>query len=594
MTNKPNKINTLQRNKSSDQPATQADNKSQKSKPNPTKDFGSRSGGMAKETKIGFALILVLVCGFGFVLYKKLDKDPQLMAQFKARFGLSSKEKEEDVLVGKKSDDKSASTDDAPSKLLGDETQTATPISDSHIKTAAAQEDFSDAFGDEFSSNDSKGNSQRNNSFNQQQQTNVAQKEPFDSGIDDEFSNLDNNTASQNKNTAQQSADSFDEFNFDDEETTTVSSQPQSTQQEPTFDDDFAQQPEVASKPQNTVDQTMIADNESFDDNTFTSDADTKSQVAKTETDTWDDDFTTQSDPISSQTSTTQDDPLGDWEEPAVTSKTENVDDFLDNSNSFDDNVASKSQTQVEPSTANNDVDDFLEKQTFEPVETVTSKNKTSANDTEFDDIGFDDSFTDTRQQSSSTASTSQTQIRSNSDQLVSKTLPRGKTSPGFYVVQSGDNYWKISQKVYRSSRYYQALDYYNRKQIPNPLALKPGMKIRIPNATTLESTYPQLFKNKTVAGSTTSVRPSEKENFSKDSGYFRNSAGRPYYRVGSRDTLSEIAHRHLGRQSRWRQIYELNRKQVPDPKSLKIGTVLVLPVDATQVRVVKRSTTLR
>lgn len=547
---------------------------------------------MAKETKIGFALILVLVVGFGFVLYKKLDKDPQLMAQFKARFGLSSKEAEEEVLVGKNSDDKSASADDAPSKLLDDGTQTATPINDSHVQTAAAQEDFSDTFDDQFPEDNSKGNNQRNNSFDQKPQTNVAQNESLDSGLDDEFSQLDDNTGSQT--TAQQPADSFDEFNFDDEETTTVSSQPQSTQQEPNFDDDFAQQTEVASQPQNPVDESMIADNETFDDNTFVSEADTKTQIAESETETWDDDFATQSDPISSQASTTQDDPLGDWEEPAVTSKTENVDDFLDNSNTFDETVASKSQTQVEPSTSNNNVDDFMEQQTFEPVETVTSNNKRSRNETGFDDTSFDDSFANTRQQSSSTASTSQTQIRSSSDQLVSKTLPRGKTAPGFYVVQSGDNYWKISRKIYKSSRYYQALDYYNRKQIPNPLALKPGMKIRVPNATTLESAYPQLFKNKKVAGSTTSVRPSEKENFSKDTGYFRNSAGRPYYRVGSRDTLSGIAHRHLGRQSRWRQIYELNRKQVPDPKSLKIGTVLVLPGDASQVRVVKRSTTLR
>jgi nucleoid-associated protein YgaU len=67
--------------------------------------------------------------------------------------------------------------------------------------------------------------------------------------------------------------------------------------------------------------------------------------------------------------------------------------------------------------------------------------------------------------------------------------------------------------------------------------------------------------------------------------GFSLDSSGRPQYRVAKGDTLSEIAERHLGRSSRWRQIYGMNKDQLADANSLTTGMVLRLPGDATQVR---------
>lgn len=140
--------------------------------------------------------------------------------------------------------------------------------------------------------------------------------------------------------------------------------------------------------------------------------------------------------------------------------------------------------------------------------------------------------------------------------------------------VQPNDNYWKISKRVYGTSRYFSALALYNSKRIPNPKHLRPGMKVLLPNAEVLEQKYPKLFRD----SRTTRKLPT---------GFFINHDGAAAYRIGEHDTLSQIAQKHLGRSSRWIQIYQLNRGVLANPNKLKPGTVIVLPDDATDVHMV-------
>ena len=58
-------------------------------------------------------------------------------------------------------------------------------------------------------------------------------------------------------------------------------------------------------------------------------------------------------------------------------------------------------------------------------------------------------------------------------------------------------------------------------------------------------------------------------------------------YRIASEDTLSDIAQRHLGRSSRWVQIFEMNRDVLKDGNTLKVGALLRLPADASRVEMV-------
>jgi ABC-type amino acid transport substrate-binding protein len=54
--------------------------------------------------------------------------------------------------------------------------------------------------------------------------------------------------------------------------------------------------------------------------------------------------------------------------------------------------------------------------------------------------------------------------------------------------------------------------------------------------------------------------------------------AGQQVYKVRSGDTLSAIARDHLGKMSRWPEIWDLNKGRIADPNLIEIGWELVLP----------------
>ncbi|MCA9034878.1 MAG: LysM peptidoglycan-binding domain-containing protein [Planctomycetaceae bacterium] len=140
-------------------------------------------------------------------------------------------------------------------------------------------------------------------------------------------------------------------------------------------------------------------------------------------------------------------------------------------------------------------------------------------------------------------------------------------------TVQNGDNYTKISKRVYGTIRYFSALAVFNQHRIPDPSRMRPGMKVLTPPADLLEQRYPELFvdsKPRTALPARFIVRED----------------GSAWYRVGENETLSEIAERYLGRSSRWIEIYRLNQSILRDPNRLKTGLVLALPDDAVEVSI--------
>lgn len=138
-------------------------------------------------------------------------------------------------------------------------------------------------------------------------------------------------------------------------------------------------------------------------------------------------------------------------------------------------------------------------------------------------------------------------------------------------VVQNGDNYSKISKRVYGTVKYFSALAVFNQHRITEPKHMRPGMIVLTPAKEVLEERYPQLFVD-----SQPKVVPRAE--------FFLLEDGSPAYRVGERETLSEISKRYLGRSSRWVEILRLNQANVRDPNKLKPGLILALPADATEV----------
>ena len=106
-------------------------------------------------------------------------------------------------------------------------------------------------------------------------------------------------------------------------------------------------------------------------------------------------------------------------------------------------------------------------------------------------------------------------------------------------------------------------------------------MKVSTPAAEMLEERYAQFLPPGTKVQVTAAEEASAK---SVPTGFFVSPDGTPKYRTGEKDTLSDIAARHLGRSSRWIQIFEMNRDKLSSPNQLKVGTELALPGDASNV----------
>ncbi len=154
---------------------------------------------------------------------------------------------------------------------------------------------------------------------------------------------------------------------------------------------------------------------------------------------------------------------------------------------------------------------------------------------------------------------------------------PAGEAAdPGdeqLHVVQQGETYWSIARQHYGEARYFQALAEYNKPRISEQTALKPGMKVLVPSAETLDARFGRLMQASGQA------KPPAKPL----AGLRFDAQGQPFYVVGEGDTLGDIARRYLGRTLRSEEIYRLNEEQLPNPNRLKAGMTLVMPADAAE-----------
>ena len=140
-------------------------------------------------------------------------------------------------------------------------------------------------------------------------------------------------------------------------------------------------------------------------------------------------------------------------------------------------------------------------------------------------------------------------------------------------TVQPGENYYTISKRVYGTIRYFSALAVFNQHRIPEPSRMRPGMKVLTPPSELLEQRYPELFADS---------KPKE----TLPSRFIVKDDGSAWYRVGEKETLSEISERFLGRSARWIEIYRMNQGILKDPNKLKPGITLALPDDAVEVHI--------
>ena len=122
------------------------------------------------------------------------------------------------------------------------------------------------------------------------------------------------------------------------------------------------------------------------------------------------------------------------------------------------------------------------------------------------------------------------------------------------YIVQPGDNLWKISAKFFGDGSHWRQIYMDNANIIRNPNILRTGWRLKI-----------YLTAGNSLTGSAST--PVAKSLFTGNS-----------YVVQQGDNLWKIAGEVYGKTGRWREIYEANRSVLPNPERIYAKQVLIIP----------------
>ena len=208
--------------------------------------------------------------------------------------------------------------------------------------------------------------------------------------------------------------------------------------------------------------------------------------------------------------------------------------------------------------------------------------------------------------------------------QAIPVSAAQPQQAAAVYTVQPNDNFWQISKNVYGTARLFKALTaHFDQQGVPSQ-RLRAGMQLPMPARGDLEARFAALIDKAPAAiqqagtsgGAPVLARGREMYSSPSFSGppvvvgpelgapdvmsltapslaapdedgtgdFFVGDQGRPMYKVGADDTLTSIAQRHLGRASRWNEIFDLNKNVMSTPDRMRPGLVLELPGDASNI----------
>lgn len=140
------------------------------------------------------------------------------------------------------------------------------------------------------------------------------------------------------------------------------------------------------------------------------------------------------------------------------------------------------------------------------------------------------------------------------------------------YTVKSGDTLYGIAREHFGSGakRLTDAILDANRDQISDPNQIRAGMVLLLPKMTTEgETTRVQRTAHTDVAERT---ERGATRTPSTTTGDFR------WYQVRKNDRYVSIAREQMGDESRWREIFELNKDKFPDPNQIREGVRIKIP----------------
>lgn len=153
----------------------------------------------------------------------------------------------------------------------------------------------------------------------------------------------------------------------------------------------------------------------------------------------------------------------------------------------------------------------------------------------------------------------------------ASPASPRPSGPRRTHVVQAGETLIQIAEDYFKDASRWRAIKAANPGVDETKLSV--GQQLVIPQASELE----ELLKtNNKPAANAPRVPPTTQP--ATASGARPPASDRATYVVGKGDTLIKIARDVLGDQSRWREIYELNKDKLSAPDDLQTGVELKLP----------------
>ena len=149
------------------------------------------------------------------------------------------------------------------------------------------------------------------------------------------------------------------------------------------------------------------------------------------------------------------------------------------------------------------------------------------------------------------------------------------------YTVKSGDTLSRIATAYYGSGspRFINAIFDANRSILSSPDALRIGAELVIPSIQgdrESRSAHPLPNTERKTPRSSQAEHPAA-------------NTGQKWYQIKKRDRYASIAREQLGDESRWPEIYELNRDKFPDPGLIREGVRIKLPVSVPASRTERR-----
>ena len=152
-------------------------------------------------------------------------------------------------------------------------------------------------------------------------------------------------------------------------------------------------------------------------------------------------------------------------------------------------------------------------------------------------------------------------------------TTPRTPAAPvARYKVLPGDTLTKIANKQYGngSRRVINAIFDANRSLLASPDQIRVGMELILPAIEGFEVPSSAMPSPRPSNSQPQGDAPKRDDPRGED---FR------WYQIQKNDRYVSIARRELGDESRWREIYELNKEKFPDAGRIREGVRIKLPV---------------